>query len=216
MAIDKSKWNTNVKVSQKTIDEIKKMGMSKALKTVAGASKASGMDASAKAWTEGVKRLYGANRVAAAIKASAPKSSSYPSPSSAGSNSANKPKPKYSSSYPSPSSAGRNSSGMGSTSPKVPKSGPAARVASKASSSTPPRTYGPTIANPAASAKSKPKSAPKVAKPNKSALTPSDSAAIAKAKADWYAGKRNATTSAKKAPSKPKAKITSLAPTRQY
>ena len=35
MAIDKSKWNTNIKVSKKTIDEIKKMGMSKALKTAA-------------------------------------------------------------------------------------------------------------------------------------------------------------------------------------
>ena len=194
MAIDKSKWNTNVRVSQKTIDEIKKMGMTKALKTVAGASKASGMDASAKAWTEGVKRLYGANRVAAAIKASAPKSSSYPSPSS----------------------AGRNSSGMGSVSPKVPKSGPAARVASKASSSTPPRTYGPTIANPAASAKPKAKATPKPSTPNKSAITPIDKAKIAQAKSDWLSGKRNATTSAKKAPSKPKAKVTSLAPTRQY
>lgn len=93
MAINKSGWDTSVKVSQKTIDEIKKMGMSKALKTVAGASKASGQDASAKAWVEGVKRLYGANRVAAATK-STPKasSSSYPSPSSAGSNSASKPK----------------------------------------------------------------------------------------------------------------------------
>ena len=97
MAIDKSKWNTNVKVSQKTIDEIKKMGMTKALKTVAGASAASKNDASAKAWVEGVKRLYGSNRVADAIKStpSAPKKSaaSYPSPSSAGSNSA-KPKAK--------------------------------------------------------------------------------------------------------------------------
>jgi len=68
MAIDKSKWNTNVKVSQKTIDEIKKMGMAKALKTVAGASAASKQDSSAKEWTEGVKRLYGANRVASAVK----------------------------------------------------------------------------------------------------------------------------------------------------
>lgn len=73
MAIDKSKWNTNVKVSQKTIDEIKKMGMAKALKTVAGASAASKQDASAKAWVEGVKRLYGANRVAEAVKAPAKK-----------------------------------------------------------------------------------------------------------------------------------------------
>lgn len=191
MAIDKSKWNTNVKVSQKTIDEIKKMGMSKALKTVAGASKASGMDASAKAWVEGVKRLYGANRVAAATK-STPKSSSYPSPSS----------------------AGRNSNGMGSTSPKMPKPGPAARVASKPA--TPSRTYGPTIANPAASAKPKTKATPKPSTPNKSAITPIDKAKIAQAKSDWLSGKRNATTSAKKAPSKPKAKVTSLAPTRQY
>ena len=64
MAVDKSKWDTKIRVSQKTIDEIKKMGMSKALKTVAGASAASGTDASAKEWAEGVKRLYGANRVA--------------------------------------------------------------------------------------------------------------------------------------------------------
>ena len=73
MAVDKSKWNTNVKVSQKTIDEIKKMGMAKALKTVAGASAASKNDASAKAWVEGVKRLYGSNRVAEAVKAPAKK-----------------------------------------------------------------------------------------------------------------------------------------------
>lgn len=71
--IDKSKWDTNIKVSQKTIDEIKKMGMTKALKTVAGATKASKMDSSAAAWAEGVKRLYGANRVAGAIKTSTPK-----------------------------------------------------------------------------------------------------------------------------------------------
>lgn len=76
MAIDKSKWNTNIKVSQKTIDEIKKMGMKKALGTVAGSTKASKTDASAKAWTEGVKRLYGADRVAAAVKAGTVKYSS--------------------------------------------------------------------------------------------------------------------------------------------
>lgn len=95
MAVDKSKWNTNVKVSQKTIDEIKKMGMAKALKTVAGASAASKNDASARAWVEGVKRLYGSDRVNTAVKSGTPKksaaASSYPSPSSAGSNSA-KPK----------------------------------------------------------------------------------------------------------------------------
>jgi hypothetical protein len=69
MAIDKSKWNTNIKVSQKTIDEIKKMGMAKALKTVAGSSAAASKigDASAREWTEGVKRLYTAKRVNAAM-----------------------------------------------------------------------------------------------------------------------------------------------------
>lgn len=71
--IDKSKWDTNIKVSQKTIDEIKKMGMTKALKTVAGATKASKMDSSAAAWAEGVKRLYGSNRVSTAVKSAAPK-----------------------------------------------------------------------------------------------------------------------------------------------
>lgn len=74
MAIDKSKWNTNIKVSQKTIDEIKKMGMSKALKTVSGASAAGKIgDASAREWTEGVKRLYTAERVNAAMKGAKPK-----------------------------------------------------------------------------------------------------------------------------------------------
>lgn len=72
MAIDKSKWNKNIKVSQKTIDDIKKMGMAKALKTVAGASAASKDDASAREWAEGVKRLYTAERVNAAMKASKP------------------------------------------------------------------------------------------------------------------------------------------------
>ena len=120
MAIDKSKWNTNIKVSQKTIDEIKKMGMKKALGTVAGASKSAKTDASAKVWAEGVKRIYGANRVAAAVKSGTVKYSS----------------------------------------------ADAARSASK------------------------PNATPKPAKPNKSAITTSDAAAIAKAKADWYAGKR--------------------------
>lgn len=65
MAIDKSKWNLNVKVSQKTIDEIKKMGMTKALKTASGSSAAAraNSDASAKEWNEGLRRLYGADKV---------------------------------------------------------------------------------------------------------------------------------------------------------
>ena len=112
MAIDKSKWNTNIKVSQKTIDSIKKMGMKKALGTVAGSTKASKMDASAKAWTEGVKRVYGANRVSAAVKtgtvkyssadaargasASKPKSTVKYSSADAAKNAASKPKAKTS------------------------------------------------------------------------------------------------------------------------
>ena len=71
--IDKSKWDTSIRVSQKTIDEIKKMGMKQALGTVAGATKAAKTDPSAKAWAEGVKRLYGSSRVSATIKATAPK-----------------------------------------------------------------------------------------------------------------------------------------------
>lgn len=65
MAIDKSKWNKNIKVSQKTIDEIKKMGMTKALKTAAGAGAAGRKvgDASAKEWAEGLRRLYTPERV---------------------------------------------------------------------------------------------------------------------------------------------------------
>ena len=63
MAIDKSKWNLKVNVSQKTIDEIKKMGMTKALKTAQGASAASKSDASAKEWTEGLRRMYGADKI---------------------------------------------------------------------------------------------------------------------------------------------------------
>lgn len=84
MAIDKSKWNTNIKVSQKTIDEIKKMGMAKALKTVSGATAAGKNvgDASAKEWAEGVKRLYTAERVNKAIASSktmtGPKSANTP------------------------------------------------------------------------------------------------------------------------------------------
>lgn len=58
MAIDKSKWNAKIKVSQKTIDAIKKQGMSASLKKAATSSDAS--------FVEGVKRIYGAGRVSSA------------------------------------------------------------------------------------------------------------------------------------------------------
>ena len=161
MAIDKSKWNTNIKVSQKTIDEIKKMGMAKALKTVAGSSAASKQDSSAAAWTEGVKRLYGANRVAAAVKSGKVK---YTSPDAARGAATAKPTVKYSTA----DSAKNAAAGKSTTKYKS-----------------------------ADSAKS-------------------SQDAINKAKADWYAGKRDAKPTTKKSPSKPKAKVTSLAPTRKY
>jgi hypothetical protein len=69
MALDKSSWDTKVKVSQATIDKIKQMGMSGALKSV-GSSKDT-------AFVEGVKRMYGANRVAAASKSSSTGTSQY-------------------------------------------------------------------------------------------------------------------------------------------
>jgi hypothetical protein len=67
MPIDKSKWDMTQKVSQSTIDMIKSMGMTKALASVAGAKKSSADDPSARSFVEGVTRLYGANRVSAAI-----------------------------------------------------------------------------------------------------------------------------------------------------
>jgi hypothetical protein len=67
MPIDKSKWDMTQKVSQSTIDMIKKMGMTNALASVAGAKKSSADDPSARSFVEGVTRLYGANRVSAAI-----------------------------------------------------------------------------------------------------------------------------------------------------
>ena len=67
MAIDKSKWDLKTKVSQKTIDDIKKMGMTAALKSVKGAAASAKDDSSAKAFVEGVRRLYGDTRYQNAI-----------------------------------------------------------------------------------------------------------------------------------------------------
>lgn len=64
---DKSTWDTKTKVSQGTIDEIKKMGMTKALGSVKGAAASSKDDSSAKAFAEGVRRLYGDQRYNAAV-----------------------------------------------------------------------------------------------------------------------------------------------------
>jgi hypothetical protein len=74
MAIDKSTWNKKVKVSQSTIDDIKRLGMTKALRLAkqnAGAEQ-SGL---VKEYQEGTRRLYGDRRFAAAtkVKSVAPK-----------------------------------------------------------------------------------------------------------------------------------------------
>ena len=75
MAIDKSKWNTNIKVSQATINQIKKLGMKKALGMVADyANPAVKNLPGNKEIVEGITRLYGADRVSSAIAAKAPKS----------------------------------------------------------------------------------------------------------------------------------------------
>lgn len=68
MAIDKSGWNTKVKVSQSTIDDIKKMGMAKALKLASQNSKAS-QAGLVKEYQEATRRLYGEKRFAAATGA---------------------------------------------------------------------------------------------------------------------------------------------------
>lgn len=70
--IDKSTWDLKTKVSQKTIDEIKTMGMTKALGSVKGAVASSKDDSSAKVFAEGVRRLYGDQRFNAAVGKTAP------------------------------------------------------------------------------------------------------------------------------------------------
>jgi hypothetical protein len=71
MAIDKSTWNKKVKVSQSTIDDIKRLGMSKALRLAKenSGAKQAGLVAE---YQEATRRLYGDRRFAAAT-GSAPK-----------------------------------------------------------------------------------------------------------------------------------------------
>ena len=67
MAVDKSSWNSKIKVPQSTIDAIKKQGMAGALKSVGGAAKAASQDSTAAQYAEGVRRLYGDRRYQAAM-----------------------------------------------------------------------------------------------------------------------------------------------------
>ena len=71
MAIDKSTWNKKIKVSQSTINDIKKLGMTKALKLAQTNSKATQAGLVAE-YQEATRRLYGDRRFGAATKAKAP------------------------------------------------------------------------------------------------------------------------------------------------
>jgi hypothetical protein len=72
MAIDKSKWNTKNKVSQSMIDDIKKQGMSAALKQAATSNNSK--------YVEGVRRLYTDERLNAARRAAGSRASNPDAP----------------------------------------------------------------------------------------------------------------------------------------
>ncbi len=74
MAIDKSTWNKKVKVSQSTIDDIKRLGMSKALR-LAKENAAGPQKGLVAEYQEATRRLYGDKRFSAATGAK-PKSAS--------------------------------------------------------------------------------------------------------------------------------------------
>ena len=65
MAIDKSTWNKNIKVSQSTINAIKKNGMKQALSMAKMNAKAEQAGLVAE-YQEATKRLYGNRRFTAA------------------------------------------------------------------------------------------------------------------------------------------------------
>ena len=63
MAIDKSKWNKKIKVSQDTIDMVKGMGMKNALNMLSEYSNPKVKNISGnKQYVEAVRRLYGETR----------------------------------------------------------------------------------------------------------------------------------------------------------
>jgi hypothetical protein len=79
MAVDKSTYNRKIKVSQSTIDDIKKLGMSKALR-LAKENAAGPQKGLVAEYQEATRRLYGDKRFAAATGASAKKPSTSYSP----------------------------------------------------------------------------------------------------------------------------------------
>jgi len=66
MATDKSFYNRNVKVSQRTIDDIKKLGMKKSLQ-LAKFNKGAEQSGAVAEFAEGVRRMYGETRYQNAI-----------------------------------------------------------------------------------------------------------------------------------------------------
>lgn len=72
MAIDKSTWNKKVKVSQSTIDDIKKLGMDKALKMAKMNAKSPQAGLVAE-YQEATRRLYGDKRFSAATSGTSAK-----------------------------------------------------------------------------------------------------------------------------------------------
>jgi hypothetical protein len=66
MAVDKSTWNKKVKVSQGTINDIKRLGMTKALELAKMNAKSSSQEGLVGEYQEATRRLYGDRRFAAA------------------------------------------------------------------------------------------------------------------------------------------------------
>ena len=79
MAVDKSTYNRKIKVSQSTIDDIKRLGMSKALR-LAKENAAGPQKGLVAEYQEATRRLYGDKRFAAATAGAAKKPSTSYSP----------------------------------------------------------------------------------------------------------------------------------------
>jgi hypothetical protein len=92
MAVDKSTYNRKIKVSQSTIDDIKKLGMSKALR-LAKENAAGPQKGLVAEYQEATRRLYGDRRFAAATGASAKKPSTSYSPAPKKASTSYSPKP---------------------------------------------------------------------------------------------------------------------------
>ena len=95
MAVDKSTWNKKVKVSQSTIDDIKRLGMSKALR-LAKENAAGPQKGLVAEYQEATRRLYGDKRFAAATGAKPKKASTSYSPAPMKSAATKKPSTSYS------------------------------------------------------------------------------------------------------------------------